>query len=276
MFDLDHAGLANRLLPSIAAAGALLLAHRQAGVAVEVKPDGSPVTAADREGESLLLEALAVAAPGVPVLAEETSHDGRLPPPGSRLFLVDALDGTREFIAGTDDFTINIGLIDDGEPVFGLVLAPALGRLFATLGPRRAVEAPLAPDSAASTFGGLDCRRIATVEPDLAAPRIVASRSLRSPDLDRFIALSRAASVRRLGSSIKFCLLAAGEADIYPRFGPTSAWDTVAGHAILLAAGGLATTMQGRPLDYANLVRSHINPPFIAWGRAAAAAALMP
>jgi 3'(2'), 5'-bisphosphate nucleotidase len=276
MFDLDHAGLADRLLPALAAAGALLLGHRQAGVEVEVKADGSPVTAADREAEALLLEALAVAAPGVPVLAEETSDNRRPPPAGSRLFLVDALDGTREFIAGTDDFTLNVGLIEDDEPVFGLVLAPALGRLFATLGPRRAVEAHLAPGGAASTFGELGCRRIATVEPDLAAPRVVASRSHRSPELDRFVAASRAASVRRLGSSIKFCLLAAGQADVYPRFGPTSAWDTVAGHAILLAAGGLVTTMQGRPLDYASLARSHINPPFIAWGRAAAAAALMP
>jgi 3'(2'), 5'-bisphosphate nucleotidase len=276
MFDLDHVGLADRLLPALAAAGALLLAHRRAGVAIEIKADGSPVTAADREAEALLLEALAVAAPGVPVLAEETSDNGRPPPAGSRLFLVDALDGTREFITGTDDFTVNIGLIEDGEPVFGLVLAPALGRLFATLGPRRAVEASLAPGSAASTFAELGSRRIATVDPDLAAPRIVASRSRRSPELDRFVAASRASSVRRLGSSIKFCLLAAGEADVYPRFGPTSAWDTVAGHAILLSAGGLVTTLQARPLDYTGLGQSLTNPPFIAWGRAAAAAALMP
>lgn len=276
MFEPDHAGLANRLLPSLAAAGALLLAHRRAGVAVEVKPDGSPVTAADREAEAILIEALAAAAPRVPVLAEETSDIGQLPSPGSPLFLVDALDGTRDFIAGTDDFTVNVALIEAGQPVFGLVLAPALGRLFATFGPRWAIEARVAPGAAASTFDELGYHRIATVEPDLAALRILASRSRRSHELDRFVARNRAISVRRLASSIKFCLLASGEADIYPRFGPTNAWDTAAGHAVLAAAGGLVTTTQGQPLAYLSLAHPHTNPPFIAWGRATTAAALLP
>lgn len=276
MFELDHADLADRLLPSLAAAGALLLAHRQAGVTVEVKADGSPVTRADREAEAILIEALAAAAPGVPVLAEETCGTAPLSPPGAQLFLVDALDGTREFVAGSDDFTVNIGLIESGQPVFGLVLAPALGRLFATLGSRHAVEAPLAARKIAQAFAELAYHDIATVEPDLAALRFLASRSHGSPGLDRFLAQHRASSVRRLGSSIKFCLIACGEADVYPRFGPTSAWDTVAGHAVLLAAGGLVTTIVGQPLDYLGLARSHINPPFIAWGRAATAARLIP
>jgi len=276
MPHLDHVALADRLLPALAAAGALLLDHRRAGVEVEVKADGSPVTIADREAEALLLDALAAAAPGVPVLAEETSALAEPAADARRLFLVDALDGTREFLAGTDHFTINVALVEDGEPLFGVVLAPAQGRIFATLGARLAVEAPLAPGTAVSTFADLGWRRIATAEPDLAAPRILVSGSRQSSELERFLARARAASVRRLGSSIKFCLLASGEADVYPRFGPTSAWDTAAGHAVLLAAGGLVTTVDGRPLDYAGLAHPFVNPPFIAWGRATAAAALLP
>lgn len=275
MFALDHARLADRLLPWLAEAGAALLRRRQAGVAVEIKHDGSPVTAADREAEAILLNGLAAAAPDVPVLAEEALSAGRAPPHGAQVFLVDALDGTREFIAGSDDFTINIGLIEAGQPVFGLVLAPALARLFATLGPRRAVEARLAPGQQAGSFAELGFRAIATSEPDMAALRVLASRSHGSPELDAFLARNRLRLVRRLGSSVKFCLVACGEADIYPRFGATSAWDTAAGHAVLVAAGGLMTTAAGAPLDYASLGTAYRNPPFIAWGRAATAAALM-
>jgi 3'(2'), 5'-bisphosphate nucleotidase len=276
MLELDHAALADRLLPSMAAAGAVLLARRQAGVRVEYKRDGSPVTAADREAEAILIEALANAAPDVPILAEEARSSGEAPTLGPRLFLVDPLDGTREFIAGSDDFTVNIGLVEAGQPVFGLVLAPALGRLFATLGSHTSVEARLAPGRSAESLAELAFHAIATSEPDAAALRIVASRSHGSPQLETFLARIRGASVRRLGSSVKFCLIACGEADVYPRFGPTSAWDTAAGHAVLIAAGGLVTTAAGEPLDYASLERTHVNPPFIAWGRAATAAGLLP
>jgi 3'(2'), 5'-bisphosphate nucleotidase len=276
MFRLDHADLADRLLPSLTAAGARLLAHRRAGFKVEVKQDGSPVTIADREAEAIVLEGLAAAAPGVPVLAEETGLIGPALPGGRWLFLVDALDGTREFVGGTDDFTVNVGLIDAGRPVFGMVLAPAWGRLFATLGARRAVEVPFTPEDAVGRLGDLACRDIATVKPDLNALRIVASRSRRTPDLDRFVAEHPGTSVRRVGSSVKFCLVACGEADVYHRFGETSAWDTAAGHAVLVAAGGLVTTADGRPLDYAGIAHTHNNPPFIAWGRAATAATLLP
>ncbi len=276
MFRLDHADLADRLLPALAAAGACLLAHRRAGVKVRLKQDGSPVTIADHEAEAIVLEGLAAAAPEVPVLAEER---GLVGPPfagGRWLFLVDALDGTREFVGRTDDFTVNVGLLDAGRPVFGMVLAPAWGQVFATLGAERAVEADLAPDDAVGSFADLAGRDIATVEPDLNALRIVASRSRRTPDLDRFVAENPGASVRRLGSSVKFCLVARGEADVYHRFGETSAWDTAAGHAVLLAAGGFVTTGDGRPLDYSGIAHTHTNPPFIAWGRAATAAALLP
>lgn len=263
---LDHSDLATRLIPAVLAAGEALMKHRAAGVSPETKPDGSPVSAADREAEDIVVAALQTQAPSIPIIAEERVASGNIPSFSDRAFLVDALDGTREYIGGGDDFTVNVALVENGTPTFGLLLAPAIGRLFATLGPSHAAAAALAPGQLAA--GNMPpLADIGTIEPETDALRILTSRSHRSPATDNFLAKFAGASVTGIGSSLKFGLIAAGEADIYPRFGPTSAWDIAAGHAILVAAGGRVTTLEGSTLRYLDRSGDFLNPPFIAWSR---------
>lgn len=272
MSEIDHAALARRLMPAVLEAGQCLLRCRAEGVAPEEKGDGSPVSRADREAEAILLAALAQVAPQLPVIAEEAVSAGHIPAFGARAFLVDALDGTKEFLRGGDDFTVNVALVEAGVPTFGIVLAPATGRLFATIGAGRAAAARLPPDRICATAEPV-LADIATADPDRNAVRVVSSRSHRSPQTERFLARFRIGSDERLGSSLKFGLIAAGEADLYPRHGPTSAWDIAAGHAVLGAAGGLVTTPDGAPLRYLDKAsmtgaEPFLNPHFIAWGRA--------
>lgn len=267
--------LADQLLDAVLVAGRLLLAHRAVGARIEHKADGSPVTAADREAEAVLLAAIGQALPGVPVLAEEAESavgGTRLVSSAGPLVMVDPLDGTREYIAGGDDFTVNIGVAVDGRPAFGMILQPTSGRLFATLGAREAIEA----DAGAALAASGPVRRLAelsavhpirTREPDRGSLRALASRSHNSAQADQFLDRWHVGETRRLGSSLKFCLIAAGEADIYPRFGPTHVWDTCAGHAIVAAAGGVVTTADGAALTYASLVAPFLNPSFIVLGR---------
>jgi 3'(2'), 5'-bisphosphate nucleotidase len=268
---LDHEALVRQLMPAVLAAGACLMRHRAAGVTAERKVDGSPVSLADREAEDVLVDALARAAPDVPVIAEERVSAGQVPAFDARAFLVDALDGTKEFLAGTPDFTVNIAMVADRVPVFGMVLAPAAGRLFVTLGKKRAAQAFVREDQ---LIGGAmpALVDISTVEPDSAGLRLITSRSHRAAATDAFLAGYRIAEDIRMGSSIKFGIIAAGEADLYPRFGPTSEWDIAAGHAVLVAAGGAVTTVDGKPFLYLDKSRigqpePFLNPPFVAWGR---------
>lgn len=239
-------------------AGAAVLAHYRAGAAVDWKEDGSPVTSADREAEALIAAGLDALDPSVPVVAEEAASAGAATEPGGgRFWLVDPLDGTREFIAGRPEFTVNVALIEDGAPVLGVVHAPALGEtcLAAAGGP------------AWRARGGGPAREIRArrVPPEGAV--VVSSR--RHGDRARLAALVGGLPVaahRTLGSSLKFCALAAAEADLYPRYGPTSEWDTAAGHAVLAAAGGGVATLDGAPLRYGKA--GFRNPEFIARGRA--------
>lgn len=271
MNALDHAILVRQLMPAVLAAGACLLRHRAAGVTPQRKADGSPVSVADREAEDILLAALAVAAPDVPVIAEEQVSAGRIPAFDARAFLVDALDGTKEFLAGTPDFTVNVAMVSDRRPVFGMVLAPAAGRLFVTLGEKRAAQAFVREDELAS--GAMPALvDITTVEPDRARLRLITSRSHRAAATEEFLRDYRIIEDIRMGSSIKFGIIAAGEADIYPRFGPTCEWDIAAGHAVLAAAGGTVTLEDGNPflyLDKSRIGRTDpfLNPPFLALGR---------
>ncbi len=272
MPNIDHEALAFALMPAVLKAGACLLHHRAQGVTAETKADGSPVSRADREAEQIVLDALAQVSPGVPVIAEEAVSAGRIPAFDDAAFLVDALDGTREYIKGGDDFTVNVALVEQGLPVFGILLAPASGRLFATLGPRRAAAARVASDSLAIS-GAPQFHDIATVAPGPEGMRVLSSRSHRSAETDAFLSRFRVARQEHLGSSLKFGIIAAGEADFYPRLGPTSAWDIAAGHAILAAAGGTVTRLDGTPLTYLDKSRTglldpFLNPSFIAWGRA--------
>ena len=271
MKSFDHQTLASQLLPAMLDAGAALLRHRAAGVTVEQKADLTPVTAADRQAESIVLDALERIAPGLPVIAEEQVSAGVAPAFDAVAFLVDALDGTREFVKGGADFTVNVALVENGIPVFGLLLAPAAGRMFATLGCNRASEALIDPatlvDMGGRMAGQLAYADIHTAEPDEGALRVVSSRSHLAPETERYLARFNVGSRTGIGSSLKFAMIAAGEADLYVRYGPTCGWDTAAGHALLEAAGGEVTDADGAPLRYLASKTSFRNPPFVAWGR---------
>lgn len=266
MKPLDHAKLADALLPAVLAAGRIEMRHYAAGVAVELKPDASPVTVADREAEAVLLDGLGQAARGVPVIAEESAAFNTTPAPGTAFFLVDPLDGTREFASRCGEFTINIGLIVGEAPAFGLIYAPALQALYVTLGPGRAVETRIAPDAERTSLADCALSEIHTREPDPNALIALESRSHRTEATAAFLDRYRPAHVKCAGSSLKFCLIARGEADFYARLGPTREWDTAAGHAILSAAGGTVTTVDGAPLAYRKSEHAYLNPHFVAWG----------
>ncbi len=262
----DHRLLLDALLASVLAAGRIEMAHFKAGVTVATKADTTPVTIADQEAEEVLLAGLHAAAPGVPVIAEEEVAAGRTPAIGERFFLVDPLDGTRAFIRNSPEFTVNIGLIEAGRPTFGIIYAPALSLLFATLDPEHAVEVALAPADAAS-LDGRELKPLHGRDPNPAALVAFASRSHAAESTDAFLKRLPIAEKRKASSSLKFCLIARGEADLYARLGETSEWDTAAGHAILGAAGGSVTTLDGKPLGYGKSEARFANPSFVAWGR---------
>ncbi len=263
-------GLATALLAPILAAGRIEIDYQRRGVAVERKADRSPVTAADREAEKIVVGALAVIAPDTPVVAEEAAAAGGLPPPAETYFLVDPLDGTRDFVEGSPDYTVNVALVRDGHPVFGMILAPARGELYVALGPGQAMMAHV------------DMEAAAVASPDFAALAWTPI-SVRTPPPDGLVALmspwrpaepvetwlsGRPVAGRRMaGSSYKFCLLARGDGDVYPQPGPTSEWDTAAGQAIVEAAGGVVLTRDGQRLGYGSGATNYGNPPFIAWGQ---------
>ncbi|WP_420963560.1 3'(2'),5'-bisphosphate nucleotidase CysQ [Brucella sp. IR073] len=238
-------------------AGRAIMEIYDAGFDVCLKDDGSPVTEADKAAEAIILAALRAATPDIPIVAEEESSEGRAPAhPGDRFYLVDPLDGTREFISRNGDFTVNIALIEQGVPVLGVVYAPARGVLF-TGGPDGAREAAIA-DRLAMAYRPIAIR-------DCPARMIaVASRSHSTPETDDYLAGLDIAERVSVGSSLKFCLLARGEADIYPRFGPTMEWDTAAGDAVLRAAGGRTWTLDDCPLTYGK--SGFANPFFVARG----------
>ncbi len=229
------------------------------------KEDRSPVTAADLETEAFILTRLAALAPGVPVIAEEDVAAGHTPQIGSRFFLVDPLDGTKEFLSRNGEFTVNIGEIKDGVAVRGVVFAPAKHRLF--FGERASgafeigTEAGGAPDFSLA-------HEIKTRKPATDGLVAVASRSHRDSKTEEYLAQYRVKAFVSAGSSLKFCLVAAGEADIYPRHGRTMEWDTAAGHAVLAAAGGCVTTIDGKPFLYGKVGEGFANPYFVARGAA--------
>jgi 3'(2'), 5'-bisphosphate nucleotidase len=264
--DGDFNGLAAALLPAVLTAGAIEMRHYRAGVTVEAKSDSSPVTIADREAEAVLVAALAAAAPSIPIVAEEAVAEGRMPEIGREFFLVDPLDGTREFIEQRGEFTVNIALVREGVPVFGIVYAPACEELYVTLAPSTATLARIAPREGAIALTDIDLAPIHTRQPNPAALVALASRSHSNAETEAFLGRYRIAERINAGSSLKFCAIARGGADIYPRLGPTMEWDSAAGHAVLLAAGGSVTTLDGAPLRYGSTSRGLRNPHFVAWG----------
>jgi 3'(2'), 5'-bisphosphate nucleotidase len=257
--------LAEALLSVALAAARLQMEHFATGVAVETKADRSPVTIADRQSEEIILAGLARVAPGIPVVSEEAAAGGHLPTTGETFFLVDPLDGTKPYIRGSSEFTINIALIRAGQPVFGLVYAPAIPDFYVTVGPAEALAGRVAPSSPARTLTDCGLAPVRTQVPDPNALRAFTSQSHINSATARFLDHYSIIEQRAVSSSLKFGLMARGEADIYPRIGETSEWDTAAGHAVLAAAGGTVTTLDGQPLLYGK--PRFRNPDFVAWGR---------
>ncbi|MEM9097122.1 MAG: 3'(2'),5'-bisphosphate nucleotidase CysQ [Pseudomonadota bacterium] len=255
MSDLDDVlrGLA------LEAGKAVMAVYADPAFEARAKSDNSPVTDADLAADRIIADGLAQAFPEIPAVTEEQaeSHDQT----GlSRFFLVDPLDGTKEFVQRRGDFTINIALIEEGRPTRGVVYAPAKGRLFRTKD-GGAVQEGVDPDC--MPVPGTETP-ITVREPDNSGLIVVASKSHRDKATDDFIAGYRVAEFTAAGSSLKFCLLAAGEADFYPRLGRTMEWDTAAGHAVLLAAGGHVLHIETRgALTYGK--PGYANPFFLAY-----------
>jgi 3'(2'), 5'-bisphosphate nucleotidase len=258
MTDLAHLETRRRLMEGLTAAalkaGAEIWRIFQAGFEVEIKSDASPVTIADRAAEAIILEALLRLAPDVPVVAEEESEAGRTPKVGDRFFLVDPLDGTKEFVRRGTDFTVNIGLIEQSVPTMGLIYAPARGELY--------IGDVLSALAWARRDG--ETRVPLKVRQPRTPPVALASKSHDVPATEAFLKAIHCGERVSIGSSLKFCLLAKGEADIYPRPSPTMEWDTAAGHAILLAAGGSVFAPDGSPFRYGK--PGFFNPGFVASG----------
>jgi 3'(2'), 5'-bisphosphate nucleotidase len=246
------------VLDAVAAAGTAILEVYASGHGVEYKADESPITRADRAAHEILSERLAAIAAGVHVLSEESdaSHPyavrGRWP----QLWLVDPLDGTKEFISRNGEFTVNVALLREHRPVLGVVAAPALGLTY------------YAADGVGA-FRQQDGRPAEAIRVRPAADPlvVVGSRSHRGDSLDAVLAKLGPHELRPMGSALKFCLVAEGAADLYPRLGPTSEWDTAAAQAVLEIAGGAVTTLDGQPLRY-NQRDTLLNPSFIAYGDA--------
>ncbi|MBW8709075.1 MAG: 3'(2'),5'-bisphosphate nucleotidase CysQ [Alphaproteobacteria bacterium] len=247
------------------AAGVVVMRHYEAGCDARIKADRSPVTDADEEAEKLILAELAAAFPGVPVVAEEQAAAGRVAAVGSRFFLVDPVDGTKEFVRRGGEFTVNIGEILDGVPVSGVVFAPAIGRLFAGAAGEGAFEISGGWSVGESQSDQNKVRAIAARAPAPDGLVAVSSKSHPDAQTDELLKTLPIKGNSHAGSSLKFCLVAAGEADIYPRAGHTMEWDTAAGDAVLRAAGGRMTDWDGAPFVYGK--PGFHNTAFIARGR---------
>lgn len=226
------------------------------------KQDSSPVTDADEQAEEIILAELAKHFPGVPVLAEESFEAGMRPDTRAAFILVDPVDGTKEFINKNGEFTVNIALVEDRRPTAGCVFAPAKGRIF--IGGRTAWAGAL---KAGEPVLEERLARIGTRARPADGMTAVMSRSHADEQTLAFAEAQGVTQKVSAGSSLKFCLVAEGAADVYPRFGPTREWDTGAGHAVLNAAGGCVLTPDGSPFLYAKTQSDYLNGAFVAWGR---------
>ncbi len=245
-------------------AGAIVMRIYESGTETRKKSDQSPVTDADEEAEAHILKGLRALAPDVPIVAEEEVAAGRLPSVGNHFFLVDPLDGTKEFISRNGEFTVNIAEVQDGIAVRGVVYAPAKHRLFLGETPGGAFEIQTEVDAPPDLA---HAKPISVRKAPADGLVAVASRSHRDKKTEEYLAHYPVKDFITAGSSLKFCLVAAGEADIYPRHGTTMEWDTAAGHAVLSAAGGTVTNLDGLPFLYGRVADKFTNPHFVARGR---------
>jgi 3'(2'),5'-bisphosphate nucleotidase len=267
---LAQAGVVQAMADLSVLAGGEILRIMQQGFETRLKPDASPVTVCDEAAEQIILDRLAARFPGIPIVAEEAAAKGFAPACGDLFFLVDPLDGTREFVNGKTDFTVNIALICKGAPVAGAVFAPATRTLWVGArigGQERAATALVEPGGSAPAFAAMRAIR-ARPAPAKGLVALV-SRSHSNPQVDAFLATLPIARRLEMGSSLKFCLIAEGEADVYPRMTPTMEWDTAAGDAVLRAAGGATRDEAGELLRYGKANEGFHNPNFIAWGATA-------
>ncbi len=247
---------------ALRAGAAIVAIAAEARASSRIKDDASPLTAADLAADAILLDALRALDPVTPVISEETPRSTACAP--ERFWLVDPLDGTREFLAGRDDYTVNVALVERGVPTAGVVHAPARGVTF------------LAARGRGATRIDADGSRAIHVRCD-GELVVVASRSHRGPSLDAFLRALPPHTLVGMGSALKMCVVAEGGAQLYPRLGPTCWWDTAAAHVVVCEAGGFVTTLDGTPLRYAG--EDVRNPPFLcsalpcdAWSAAARAA----
>jgi 3'(2'), 5'-bisphosphate nucleotidase len=258
----ERDSLAHRLAQLALEAGRVVIDLYERGCERRVKSDASPVSEADERAEAIILEGLARQFPETPVVAEEAVASGQIPALSDRFFLVDPLDGTREFFKRNGEFTVNIALVQAKIPIVGVIYAPALGQLWA--GGARAfscVAPPSDPLPNKAQWRAISARP--AVRGNLVA---VASRSHGDPRTEAFLQRVRPRGRSLAGSSLKFCLLAEGQADVYPRFSPTMEWDTAAGDALLQAAGGIVRSADGGPFVYGKAEQGFRNGDFIAWG----------
>ena len=252
--------LMNELVQISLDAGAKIMEIYNGDIDVRTKDDASPVTDADEAAEKIILAGLSKAASEIPVVAEESVAAGNIPDiSGGVFFLVDPLDGTKEFISRNGEFTVNIALVDNGAPIAGVVYAPAIGKLYSG-----SSSGAYCQDIENGVASG-DRQAISIRNAPKEGLTVVASRSHRSPETDEFISQYNVAELRSAGSSLKLCLVASGEADFYPRLGRTMEWDIAAGDAVLRAAGGTTTLLDGEPLTYAK--PEFENPYFVAKGQ---------
>jgi 3'(2'), 5'-bisphosphate nucleotidase len=259
--SIDRTHRARAAIEAVRAADAVVLEVYASDFAVDRKDDASPVTEADRRAEAVIVDVLARLAPGVPVVAEEAHAAGHSSAAAPLFWLVDPLDGTKEFISRNGEFTVNVALVENGVPVVGVVSAPAQGRLWVGV----AGDGAWVEDAAGRR--DIRCRNV----PDEGLT-VVASRSHGDAQaLDAYLQGRKVAALRSAGSSLKLCLVASGEADLYPRLGRTMEWDIAAGHAVVAAAGGGVTDLRGEPLRYGK--PGFENPHFVAHGLTAATGA---
>jgi len=244
-------------------AGQAIMAARAVGTSAEFKRDGSPVTRADLEADALIRSRLASLLPNIPAVTEESTErpSGTVAP--ETFLLVDPLDGTREFTAGRDEFTVNIALVRNGQPVVGTIYAPAMSRLY--VAGSEAFRAEVVPTDPMPRLCQMSRLSTAPVPPN--GLRAVASRSHLDPATKSWLDGHDILELCPAGSSLKFCVIAEGQADVYPRLAPTMEWDTAAGQAILVAAGGCVLDLDGKPLRYGKPGADYRNGSFIAWGQ---------
>jgi 3'(2'), 5'-bisphosphate nucleotidase len=261
---IDRNAIADIFAEIAIEAGVAIMAVYSGDIMARRKPDGSPVCDADEAAEAIILKRLAMQLPEYPVLAEEAASRGErtVLQTASAFILVDPVDGTREFLSRNGEFTVNIALISDAAPVAGVVYAPALEHLW--IGGTSASLCTVAPGA---TLPPPERRRPihARSAPEHGLTALV-SRSHANPATEAFLAKLPITERQEAGSSLKFCKVAEGFADVYPRFGSTMEWDTAAGDAVLRAAGGLVVDAAGRPLRYGKAEAQFENGPFVAWG----------